>query len=112
MNFIAASFNTVSDSGALDAVSSNTGEYSLKGIPFKILSAATIIILILMFKKILALFQSKPPLESFDQTLTREQLIHYSRILLVDDEDPLLIIELKSEGFSVDHDREGQDLRV
>ena len=55
-------------------------------------------------------FKKAPSLESFDQTLTRERLIQSGRIILVDDETPLLIQELKDEGFAVDHDLEGKDL--
>lgn len=55
-------------------------------------------------------FKKKPSLESFDQTLTRERLIQSGRIIVVDDETPLLIGELKDEGFAVDHDLEGKDL--
>jgi len=55
-------------------------------------------------------FKKKPSLESFDQTLTRERLVQSARIIVVDDENPLLISELKSEGFAVDHDTEGKDL--
>lgn len=60
---------------------------------------------------IISFFQKKPTLESFDQTLTRERLIQSGRILVVDDDPTLLLIqELKDEGFAVDHDREGKDL--
>jgi CheY-like chemotaxis protein len=55
-------------------------------------------------------FRKKPSLESFDDTITRERLIQSGRIVVVDDESPLLIEELKDEGFAVDHDREGKDL--
>ena len=55
-------------------------------------------------------FKKKPSLESFDQTLTRERLVQSARIIVVDDENPLLISELRSEGFAVDHDTEGKDL--
>jgi CheY-like chemotaxis protein len=74
------------------------------------LAIAAIIILIVMLKIISSFFKKAPSLDSFDQTLTRERLIQSARILIVDDEEPLLISELKKEGFSVDHDREGHDL--
>lgn len=51
----------------------------------------------------------EPALSSFDQLLTRERLIQAGRILIVDDEEPLFISELKTEGFAVDHDRSGND---
>jgi len=55
-------------------------------------------------------FRKTAPLESLDHPVTRECLIQSARVLIVDDEEPLLIGELKSEGFAVDHDREGKDL--
>jgi DNA-binding NtrC family response regulator len=64
----------------------------------------------LMFNTITSLWR-KRPLESFDQSLTRERLIQSARIVVVEDEVPLLIAELKTAGFAVDHDREGSDLR-
>lgn len=63
-----------------------------------------------MLSKIRGYWKS-PELSAFDQTLTREQLIQSARILVIDDETPLLIEELKGEGFSVDHDKTGADLR-
>ena len=50
-------------------------------------------------------------LSSFDSNLTRESLVQGGRIVIIDDEDVLLISELKKEGFAVDHDKTGQDLR-
>jgi DNA-binding response OmpR family regulator len=76
----------------------------------EIVGAIIVGIIIFMIKWCASLFKTKPTLESFDQTLTRECLIQSARILVVDDEEPLLIGELKSEGFAVDHDREGKDL--
>lgn len=55
-------------------------------------------------------FWRKPSLASFDASLTRERLVQSGRIVIVDDEQPLLIEELRKEGFSVDHDRTGSDL--
>lgn len=55
-------------------------------------------------------FWRKPSLSAFDQSLTREHLIQAGRLVIVDDEKPLLIEELRKEGFSVDHDVTGQDL--
>lgn len=54
-------------------------------------------------------YWKKPELSSFDQTLTREQLVQSGRIVVIDDEQPLLIRELHDEGFSVDHDMTGAD---
>ena len=55
-------------------------------------------------------FWKQPSLSAFDQPLTREHLIQAGRLVVIDDETPLLISELKKEGFSVDHDTSGQDL--
>jgi DNA-binding response OmpR family regulator len=44
-------------------------------------------------------------------SLTRQQLIRRSRILVVDDERPPLISTLEGEGFSVHHDRNGDDAK-
>ncbi len=55
-------------------------------------------------------FWKKPDLSSFDHLLTRERLVQGGRIVVIDDETPLLIEELRNEGFSVDHDTTGQDL--
>lgn len=61
-----------------------------------------------MFTRYLA-FWKIPDLSSFDQTITRELLIQLGRIVIIDDEQPLLIQELHEEGFSVDHDKTGSD---
>lgn len=50
-------------------------------------------------------------LSEFDGALTRERLIQGARLLLIDDECPLLLGELQQSGFSVDHDETGNDLR-
>lgn len=63
-----------------------------------------------MFKKIKALWQS-PNLSSFDTALTRERLIQGARIAIIDDEQPLLIEELRKIGFAVDHDQSGNELK-
>lgn len=55
-------------------------------------------------------FSKTPTLASFDSALTRERLIQAGRIIVVDDEEPLLISELSKEGFAVDHDKTGSDL--
>ena len=55
-------------------------------------------------------FKKLPTLHSLDQNMTRERLIQSGRIIVIDDEVPLLVAELKAEGFAVDHDREGKDL--
>lgn len=49
-------------------------------------------------------------LESFDGAVTRERLIQSGRIVVIDDEQPLLIDELRKEGFAVDYDQTGNDL--
>jgi DNA-binding NarL/FixJ family response regulator len=57
-------------------------------------------------------FFAPPSLDSFDGPIARERLIQTARIVMVDDEDSLLVDELKSAGFSVEHDRAGNDLRA
>lgn len=49
-------------------------------------------------------------LESFDASISRERLIQGGRIVVIDDEHPLLIDELSRAGFSVDHDQTGDEL--
>jgi len=51
-------------------------------------------------------------LDTFDGPIPRERLIQAARIVMIDDEVALLVEELRSAGFSVDHDREGNDLRA
>lgn len=51
-----------------------------------------------------------PPLSEYTPTLTREELIRRSRILVIDDETPPLIEDLRREGFSVDHDSIGSEI--
>ena len=55
-------------------------------------------------------FWGKPDISAFDHPLTRERLIQAGRIVVIDDETPLLIEEMKKEGFAVDHDTTGEDL--
>jgi len=50
-------------------------------------------------------------LENFDRPVTRERLIQAARIVMIDDEPSLLVDELRSAGFSVDHDTVGSDVR-
>ncbi len=57
-------------------------------------------------------FFAQPSLDSFDGPIPRERLIQTARIVMVDDEDSLLVDELKSAGFSIEHDRAGNDLRA
>lgn len=45
-----------------------------------------------------------------DSAMTRERLVQSGRIVFIDDESPLLIEELRHSGFSVDHDKTGDDL--
>jgi hypothetical protein len=54
---------------------------------------------------------STPELSTFDGALPREELIQKGRIAFIDDEEPLLIEHIKKAQFSVDHDRDGSDLR-
>jgi hypothetical protein len=54
--------------------------------------------------------RKKPTLASFDAVLTREQIIQTARLVLIDDEVPLILDELRQVGFAVDHDRTGNDL--
>lgn len=63
-----------------------------------------------MFESITSLWK-KPSLDSFDSLLTRERLIQSGRIVVIDDEEPLLIDELRRVGFAVDHDKTGSDFR-
>lgn len=55
-------------------------------------------------------FWKTPNISAFDHPITRERLIQSGRIVVIDDESPLLIEELKREGFAIDHDTTGQDL--
>ncbi len=57
----------------------------------------------------LEMFEKKE-LSEFNQLLSRERLIQSARITFIDDEEPLLIQELKEAGFSVEHDRTGDNL--
>jgi CheY-like chemotaxis protein len=50
-------------------------------------------------------------LSLFDADITRERLIQNGRIVVIDDETPLLIDELRKVGFSVDHEADGNDVR-
>lgn len=52
----------------------------------------------------------EPSLSSFDAAIGREKLIQNGRITVIDDEYPFLIEELQKYGFSVDHDKTGNDL--
>jgi CheY-like chemotaxis protein len=83
----------------------------MTGIPIAIGCLIILGLTIVLIMRLTTWFRKKPTLESFDQTLTRERLIQSARIIVIDDENPLLIQELKDEGFAVDHDREGKDLR-
>ena len=63
-----------------------------------------------MLSGIRTMFQ-KRTLSSYDATLPREQLIQAGRLVMVDDETPPLLEELRKVGFSVDHDKTADDLR-
>ena len=54
---------------------------------------------------------SRPSLPSFDIALPRERLIQSGRIVFIDDESPILLDELRQAGFSVDHDKTGDDIQ-
>lgn len=62
-----------------------------------------------MFKAISSLWR-RPEISTYDANITRERLIQNGRLVVVDDESPLLIDELRKVGFSVDHDIEGNDV--
>jgi hypothetical protein len=55
-------------------------------------------------------FGEPEPLSKFEAPITREELIKHSRIVVIDDEIPLIIEELQQAGFSVDHDKTGDVL--
>lgn len=57
------------------------------------------------------LWGKQKSLSSFDTPLTRERIIRAARIVIIDDELPLILEELRSTGFSVDHDLDGNDHR-
>ena len=69
-----------------------------------------VIFVLALILRMFNLFSSKRTLSSFDQSLSRERLVQGARIIIIDDEDPLLIAELRSAGFAIDHDRLGSDL--
>jgi len=52
----------------------------------------------------------KRGLGDFDSAISRERLIQSGRIVVIDDEEPLLIEEMRKQGFSLDHDRSASDL--
>lgn len=89
---------------------SNAPDSTSSGFLIKLLVALVVAFILLVIKRIIAHFKKQPHLDSYDHALTRERLIQCSRILIVEDEEPLLIAELRREGFSVEHDREGDDL--
>lgn len=55
-------------------------------------------------------FGTLPNLASFDASLSRDKLIQNGRIIVIDDENPLIVEELQKAGFSIDHDQLGEDL--
>lgn len=63
-----------------------------------------------MFKIFGLSFGAQTSLSSFDASIGREKLIQNGRIAVIDDENPLIIEELQKAGFSVDHDKSGNDL--
>jgi len=52
----------------------------------------------------------KKQLKDFEREYTRDELIRRGRILVIDDEDPEIVAELKRKRFAVDHDKIGDDL--
>lgn len=54
-------------------------------------------------------FRKSPELSSYENGMSRDVLIQSARILFVDDETPLLIAHLTKAGFSVDHDKTGDE---
>ena len=50
-------------------------------------------------------------LSDYERAMPREVLVQGSRVVVVDDEQPLIIDELRKAGFAVDHDASGADLR-
>lgn len=55
-------------------------------------------------------FKTKyPTLSSYENGMSRDVLIQSARIIFIDDEAPLLIAHLIKAGFSVDHDKTGDE---
>jgi len=64
-----------------------------------------------MLGRITSIF-SKKPLSEFDENLSREFLIQQSRIAFIDDDEQnILLDELRSSGFAVDHDKSGDETK-
>jgi DNA-binding NarL/FixJ family response regulator len=61
-----------------------------------------------MFASLTKLWKQKD-LSAFDTNISRERLIQNGRIVVIDDEKPLLIEDLSRIGFSVDYDATGND---
>jgi CheY-like chemotaxis protein len=55
-------------------------------------------------------FWEGPDISSFEHPITRERLIQAGRIVVIDDETPLLVEQMSKEGFAVHHDTTGEDL--
>jgi hypothetical protein len=59
--------------------------------------------------KLLGFFRDKE--FSIETNVTRQEIIKKTRIAVIDDDEKLQLIDfLKKQGFSVDHDRKGNDL--
>ena len=56
------------------------------------------------------MFKKAQQLSEYEPQLTRDDIIRCSRVLVIDDERPDLINDLKQEGFAVDHDPTGNDI--
>lgn len=56
-------------------------------------------------------FWKRKMLGDYEKALPREVLVQSARVAVIDDEQPLIIEELRKVGFAVDHDRSGADLR-
>ncbi|MRT20305.1 response regulator [Comamonas sp. CAH-2] len=58
----------------------------------------------------LSFIKKKKTFEDFPK-LSRQEIIRKSRILFIDDDDDITLIDfLRSQGFSIDHDKNGNDL--
>ena len=60
-----------------------------------------------MFKN---LFGGEKTVEQFDPNVSRDEIIRRGRILVIDDERPVIIDSLQRAGFSVDYDKTGIEI--
>ncbi|WP_043959593.1 hypothetical protein [Lysobacter sp. A03] len=54
-------------------------------------------------------FKRSADLSVYETGISRELLIQSARVIFIDDETPLLIEHLRKSGFSVDHDKTGDE---